>query len=384
MGKESTPAAKDMLARLIDDAATKAAEASEAAAKASRFKSAMAEIERATQLAAEFGLTLNVVESQPAVMPAPISAAPQSPPSEILKVPPQSGFDGTVGNLIACYRNHKTFADLRFRTRRYYEGLLRRIELDIGNEKIADIDEARALRAYEQWSANGRVAIGHSRVTMLRMLAGFGAKHLKDRRCRELKFTLSGMKFPVAKARREKLTAEHANAIRAMAHEMGFHSMALAQSFQFDLLLQQKDVIGEWVPHDEDGVSEIIKGDKKWLRGIRWDEIKSEPNGSLVLEHITSHSGKPLRIDLSDAKMVLEELKLIGERPTSKKPMVIYEKRGIPWDDDDYRRIWRKVADAAGVPPHIRNMDSRTPARDRNLLNRREIEVALRERKPAK
>jgi hypothetical protein len=219
---------------------------------------------------------------------------------------------------------------------------------------------------------------------MLRMLAGFGAKHLKDRRCRELKFTLSGMKFPVAKARREKLTAEHANAIRAMAHKMGWHSLALAQSFQFDLLLQQKDVIGEWVPHDEDGVSEIIKGDKKWLRGIRWDEIKSEPNGTLILEHITSHSGKPLRIDLSDAKMVLEELKLIGERPSSKKPMVIFEKRGIPWDDDEYRRIWRKVADAAGVPSHIRNMDSRTPARDRNLLNRREIEVALRERKPAK
>ena len=68
------------------------------------------------------------------------------------------------------------------------------------------------------------------------------------------------------------------------AHEESMSSVALAQAFQFDCQLRQKDVIGEWVPIDEAGVSDVIDGDEKWLRGIRWEEIDL----SMVLRHRAS------------------------------------------------------------------------------------------------
>jgi hypothetical protein len=139
-------------------------------------------------------------------------------------------------------------------------------------------------------------------------------------------------------------------------------------------MLQQKDTIGEWVPQSEPGVSEVIHRRKKWLRGIRWNEINID---EMVLEHMSSFDGAPMRIDLEGAPMVKEELARIGDLPSS-GPVIVREKKGIPWDDDDYRRIWRKIADVAGVPANIRNRDSRTPASDDRLRNRRETGEAER------
>jgi len=35
------------------------------------------------------------------------------------------------------------------------------------------------------------------------------------------------------------------------------------------------------------------------------------------------------------------------------------ESAGKPWDAAGFRRVWREIADAAGVPRSIKNMDSR-------------------------
>jgi len=44
------------------------------------------------------------------------------------------------------------------------------------------------------------------------------------------------------------LSEEQADAIRVEAHKQNRASIALAQAFQFDTALSQKDVVGEWVP----------------------------------------------------------------------------------------------------------------------------------------
>ena len=364
--------------RLIEEAAAKASEASLAAAKATQLEAAMAELRRAQQAVAELAAGLNVT---PAPAPAP-ELSNQAPQPEIPERQTPA-FDGTIRDLAARYRASTSFTDLRFRTRRTYEGNLRRIERDMGAEKVAHLDRSRVLQQFEAWNATGKLSISRARIAILRILSTFGMIELNDHDCRELKFTLSNMEFPLPKPRTEKLTAQHANAIRTMAHEMGWPSVARAQAFQFDLMLQQKDVIGEWVPNEEDGFSEILSGGKKWLRGIRWHEIKKDPEGGLVLEHTTSSKGKVVKMSLSGADMVLDELRRYGERPTSKEPVIICEKRGLPWEDDEYRRIWRKIADAAGVPPNVRSMDSRSAVRDGRLLNRREMEMAVKGKKPA-
>ena len=101
----------------------------------------------------------------------------------------------------------------------------------------------------------------------------FGSTLLADKDCREVKRLLHDMRFKMPKPRTERLTADMVVAIRREAHKLGFASIALAQAFQFDCMFRQKDVIGEWVPISEPGVSEIISGNEKWLKGLRWEEI---------------------------------------------------------------------------------------------------------------
>jgi hypothetical protein len=162
----------------------------------------------------------------------------------------------------------------------------------------------------------------------------------------------------IGQARTERLTIEHVNAIRDAAHRhFGWHSLALAQALQFELLLKQSDVIGEWVPASEPGVSDIFRGDEKWVRGLRWSNIED----NWILRAVITGSGrqqpKNVEIDLKQAPMVMEELKLSVDRSAA-GPLVICEANRLPWSQNEFRRKWRMVANEAGVPMNIKNMDS--------------------------
>jgi site-specific recombinase XerD len=74
---------------------------------------------------------------------------------------------------------------------------------------------------------------------------------------------------------------------------------------------------------------------------------------------------------LAAAEMVMEELALSVELPADQLtrslfpasgPIVICDTSGIPWSANEYRRKWRIVANHAGVPKTVRNMDSRAGA----------------------
>jgi hypothetical protein len=277
-----------------------------------------------------------------------------------------------VASLVHCYRTDErsAYQQLRHKTRESYECLLRRLERDLGPEQIEKLDIERLLRAHAEWTKTSGGPMAHSLITMMRGLATFGSSILKDRACRELRMMLHDTDFPVAKrTRSERVTREHAIAIRAKAHEMGRPSMALAQAFQFDCELRQKDVIGEWVPkNSEPGESDVTDRDYKWLRGLRWEKVDQR----LLLRHVTSISGKEIEINLRSVTMVLEELMLMygldeaevfdrSNLPAS-GPIIICEFTEAPWTAHEFRRWWRKVADACDIPKNVRNMDSRPRA----------------------
>jgi site-specific recombinase XerD len=138
---------------------------------------------------------------------------------------------------------------------------------------------------------------------------------------------------------------------------MGRPSIALAQAFQFELMLRQKDVIGEWVPIREPGISDVQADGLKWLRGIRWEEIDQ----NMVLRHLTSKRQKMIEVSLRNAPMVIEEMALLGAQPAN-GPIIVSEWDRLPWTGPEFRRWWRIVAEAAGVPKEVRNMDSRAGA----------------------
>src|SRR5262249_45531210 len=148
-----------------------------------------------------------------------------------------------------------------------------------------------------------------------------------------------------------RLTDEHVKSIINSAHEMNLHSVALVQALQTDCKLRQKDCIGEWIP-EESGTeeSDVTHRGEKWIRGLRWEELDKQ---TLTLRHVTSKNLKPVAINLKGCSRVLSELDRIEHLPTS-GPMIISDLSGLPWRTVEFRRYWRKIARAAGVPDNVR------------------------------
>lgn len=291
--------------------------------------------------------------------------------AEMLLFSRQGGFvvDHSVTTLRDLLNKYQTDPASRHNKKRYHvrinhDSMLKRISEKHGETMLAEIKARTVLLWHDDWTHGGRkLAIGHSFIGHLRTMFGFGATMLENADCERLCAVMHHLRFANTQARTEVLTAEQATAIREKAREVGFFSIALGQAFQFDLMLRQKDVIGEWVPITEPGISDFVYKPKgKWLRGIRWEEIS--PN--MILRHTTSKKDKPLEVDLGLAPMVQEELKHLtdfhGGRRPEKGPIVICETTAMPWVASEYRRKWRLLADLCGVPKAVRNMDSRAGA----------------------
>jgi len=277
----------------------------------------------------------------------------------------------TIGKLIAAYQTERvsTYHKLRHHVRKNQATLLRRIDARHGSAGLATLRKRHLMEWHMDWSEGGKVAMGHSFVAMMRTLVGFGADVLDDDECLRLSAVLHRYKVPQAEPTLTFLTADQADAVRAVAHvNFGWHMIALGQAIQFELVLRQKDVIGEWVPESEPGDALFRHGGQKWMRGLIWQEIDDK----LILRHKTSKKQKVLEVDLKLAPMVVEELqRLAGDEPLidgdtvnrsllpATGPVVYCETNGLPWSSNEYRRKWRLVANEAGVPKEVKNMHSR-------------------------
>lgn len=282
-----------------------------------------------------------------------------------LPKPDGNTFTGTIRSLINCYRTDpdskyckpENKGGVRYNTRLYYDTLCDMVTRDIGDRQIGEISARDLLRWHECY--HDRVAMGHSLVGMLRTLATFGATLLGRRECRDLKELLGDMRFKMPKPRTERLTADMVVAIRREAHKAGRPSIALAQALQFEMTLRQKDIIGEWLPISEPGLSAVVNGNSKWLRGLDWKEV----DANFICTHITSKRQKPITIDLHNAPMVIEELgRLERSRYPASGPLITDERTNLPFTAPDFRRTWRRIADSANVPKTVRNMDTRAGA----------------------
>lgn len=280
-------------------------------------------------------------------------------------------FDGTLRTLINCYQTDpdSPFQKKRFGTRKCQLDNQRRLANDFGSEDLADINARLLLKWHRGWMGpeGKKVAMAHCFIAELRMLFTFGSTLLEDRECERLSGVLHSMRFEMPKPRVSTLTAEMAIAHRAKAHYRGWNYMALAQAFQFDLMLRQKDVIGEWVPITEPGISDVIWGPNKWISGIRWEYIDS----NFILKHVTSKRQKEIEVDLKLAPMVMDELADLAEVPLAQLtrahlpksgPVILCEITGYPYLAIEFRRKWRVVAELAGIPKSVKNMDSRAGA----------------------
>jgi hypothetical protein len=304
--------------------------------------------------------------------------------------------------LINSYRTDpdSDFLDLKYQVRMKHDGELTRLIAAHGGIQLRDI-HFRVLTAwYRDALADGKIAKARSLVSRLRELFRFGYLFLEDADCHRSFEALRKLQLDMSPPRRVEMTADDARAICKTAREhFGWHSIALAQALQFELLLGQKDVIGEWVPIGEPGESDVLRPGRKWLRGLRWSSIDK----NLILRHRVGSSGRKIEVDLRTAPMVLEELKLLmaypcSDRPTANflddilralksptadmlpnskakatapltldeltgslphsGPLIVCDTNGMPWSTPEFRRKWRLVARKAGVPDNVTDRDS--------------------------
>jgi integrase len=153
--------------------------------------------------------------------------------------------------------------------------------------------------------------------------------------------------------------------------------VALEQAFAFELGVRQRDVIGEWIPVGWPGLSDVVYGPRKWLMGIRWEEIDAD----LILCHRLSKSkrgkdammnpnaGKLKAWDLKNYPMIMDELRCIASKEQFTRadlpasgPLIVCEAVGRPWERVRFARMWRVIAKKAGIPANIQNRDSRPGA----------------------
>jgi hypothetical protein len=87
---------------------------------------------------------------------------------------------------------------------------------------------------------------------------------------------------------------------------------------------------------------------EKWLGGLDWSQIDADR-----ILHLPAGAGE-IEIDLKPFPRVVEELNRLVEIPDS-GPMIIYEKSGLPYFWDGFQHIWRKTANAAGIPKSVFN-----------------------------
>jgi hypothetical protein len=318
-----------------------------------RDKAQLEEI--AARLAAKYGNNTFRVDGKP------IAALPSSTHRA-------SSF--TVSELIALYHKdvNSPYKKLTHNSRENYDALLGPIEREYGSQSVDGINAAMLQEWYEKWKAGNKTAIARSKMVLLRSLFSFGFGILANEDCARLAGIVNNMTIEVPKARTERLTREQANMIRAKAHERKRSSIALAQAFQSDADLMQKDVIGEWLPVAEPGISDVFLNGLKWVRGIRWEEIDE----NLILDHPASGKDK---IDLKKAPMIMEELGRVrdkngGTLPAS-GPIIVSEFDDLPWTPPEFRRWWRMLADECGVPKKVRNSDSRVKASTATIDSRK-------------
>jgi hypothetical protein len=304
--------------------------------------------------------------------PSPVTPMPESvvdSPAEGRVAEPaiQPNAGLTLSELMGLYKSdpQSAYPNLVYSSRRHYDTVMNLIEKAHGDKRLSDVNGHVLKQWYESWAEGGnKQAIAHGKMGMLRRLFGFGVTLLDDKECVRLSTVLRNLRIKMPKKRTERLSADQAAAIRAKAHERDRPSIALAQAFQVDFGLTQKQTIGEWVPLSEDGDSLITSEDgrEKWIRGICWEHI----DDNLVLQ-IPGHDADGRVLSLRLAPTVLEELQiqfgfeLDGTRVSlpASGPIIIRELDQLPWTAVEFRRWWRLLANDCGVPENVRNMDSR-------------------------
>jgi hypothetical protein len=276
------------------------------------------------------------------------------------------GYDGTLTSLSRVFQTNEDspYRTMKWNSRENVTKCLVIIERTVGSRQIGKLLGPDFKRWHRQWGepkapdepdSPPRPWRAKHCMDSVRQLIGYGVTLGYDD-CFRADTILSKIRFKTPPARKSIMTAAHVDAIRTTAHAGGWPSIALATVLQFELAMRQKDVIGEWEPA-RDTKGGIVHKDTRWTNGMVWSDIGPD----MVLRKVHTKTGFEVEHDLKLHPMVLEE---IARVPQEKRvgPMILAESTGEPYKHRKFTERWRKIANKAGVPNTVWNMDARAGA----------------------
>ena len=276
---------------------------------------------------------------------------------------PKRGYDGTIRSLAHQFQTdtYSPYHSTKWNSQANFDQNVKIIVDTVGDRQIQKLLGPDFLRWHRNWgepAGEGKPSrpwrAKHCINAVRRMIAYGVTLGFND--CMRADTILGKMRFPTPPARRSRLTLDHVKAIRAVAHDMELGSIALATVLQFELSMRQKDVIGEWepAPLTEGGI--VYRG-TRWVNGLKWSDIDS----GMILRKTHTKTGAFVEFDLTLYPAVLEEMNLVL-REQRVGPMIVSERTGEPYKHRTFTQTWRKVADVAGIPKTVWNMDARAGA----------------------
>lgn len=274
------------------------------------------------------------------------------------------GYDGTVQSACRAYQEHPNsrFHSVKANTRKSYTDSLKIIEGTVGRRIIRKVTVLDVQRWYDEWRKPARPGLAeridraHDAVAMLKMVLRFNAA-LRRPDCRELVEDLeratSLVRFERRGARQQEMTSAHAGAFIKTALELGRKdvipverglSMAIGVAAQFELALRQKDIIGEW---RADG----------WHGQFTWENV---PGWRWRMRTSKSKYRSAAIFNLSLFGLLFPLLDSVPHE--QRQGAIVKGEHGLPIRERSYRKWFRQIARAAGIPDDIWSMDSRAGA----------------------
>jgi hypothetical protein len=254
-------------------------------------------------------------------------------------------YDGTVGSLCDAFERHpqSPIRDVRRSTAGAYADSIKVIRSTVAKRAVRALTPIDTKAWYDKWRAPAkeggpeRVKRAHDAVSAVRMILNFGLA-LGHAECGALADGLSKMRFERSAPRSNEMTVEHARAFveKALAWRDARRGLAMAigVATQFETMLRQKDVIGEW--------SRDSEGRESWSGAYRWDNI---PGGILRLK--TSKTSAEVAHDLTRLELLWPLIQMV---PQDDRHGAIVKAYGQPIRKNSYRHWFREIARLAGIP----------------------------------
>ena len=227
---------------------------------------------------------------------------------------------GSVAHVIRLYKADEAFTNLKPRTRKGYDKILREIEKVAGAVMAAAITRKGMKATYRALKPRGlHIAAAHMRVWSSLM----GIALDEGLRKPELGNPASKLKITTPPPRRHRPTFDEVMQFCEVAEREGRRSMKLAALLAFDLNQREEDVLT------------LVRSAYDGMRVA----VRQEKTGTLVKVLAT--------------KMLKAELDAIEHAHAT---FVISEATGLPYKEDYFRHEFRRLANLAGVNFQFRDL----------------------------